>query len=58
MSCEDGELVYTSGDGGHFNPGIPIGVIKKENNTIYVEPLNNLSEVQYINIFINQFKDF
>ena len=58
MSFEDGELVYTSGDGGHFNPGIPIGVIKKENNTIYVEPLNNLSEVQYINIFINQFKDF
>ena len=57
MSFEDGELVYTSGDGGHFNPGIPIGVIKKENNTIYVEPLNNLSEVQYINIFINQFKD-
>lgn len=58
MSFEDGELVYTSGDGGHFNPGIPIGVIKKENNTIYIEPLNNLSEVQYINIFINQFKDF
>ena len=58
MSFEDGELVYTSGDGGHFNPGIPIGVIKNENNTIYIEPLNNLSEVQYINIFINQFKDF
>ena len=58
MSFESGDLVYTSGDGGYFNPGIPIGVIKKENNTIYVEPLNNLSEVQYINIFINQFKDF
>ena len=55
---ESGDLVYTSGDGGHFNPGIPIGVIKNENNTIYIEPLNNLSEVQYINIFINQFKDF
>ena len=55
---ESGDLVYTSGDGGHFNPGIPIGVIKKENNAIYIDPLNNLSEVQYINIFINQFKDF
>ena len=55
---ESGDLVYTSGDGGHFNLGIPIGVIKKENNAIYIEPLNDLSEVQYINIFINQFKDF
>ena len=58
MSFESGDLVYTSGDGGYFNPGIPIGRIKKENNSIYIEPLNDLHEVQYINIFINQFKDF
>jgi len=58
MIFDDGDLVYTSGDGGYFNPGIPIGFIKKENNTIYIEPLNDLSQIQYINIFINQFKDF
>ena len=58
MSFESGDLVYTSGDGGYFNPGIPIGVIKKENNTIYINPFNDLSEIQYINIFLNQFKNF
>ena len=58
LTFEDEDLAYTSGDGGYFNPGIPIGRIKKENNSIYIEPLNDLHEVQYINIFINQFKDF
>jgi len=58
ITFEDGDLAYTSGDGGYFNPGIPIGFIKKENNSIYIEPLNDLYEVQYINIFINLFKDF
>ena len=58
ITFEDEDLAYTSGDGGYFNPGIPIGRIKKENNSIYIEPLNDLHEVQYINIFINQFKDF
>ena len=58
MSFENEDLVYTSGDGGYFNPGIPIGVIKKENNTIYIDPFNDLSQVQYINIFLNQFKNF
>ena len=52
------DLVYTSGDGGFFNPGIPIGSIKKENNSIYIEPFNNLNQIQYINIYINQFKNF
>ena len=58
LSFNDNDLVYTSGDGGYFNPGIPVGVIKKENNNVYINPLNDLSQVQYINIFINQFKNF
>ena len=55
---EENDLVYTSGDGGYFNSGIPIGVIKKENNSVYINSLNDLSEIQYINIYINQFKNF
>ena len=51
-------MVYTSGDGGYFSPGIPIGKLKKEKNSIYIEPLNDLSQIQYINIYINQFKNF
>jgi len=58
VSFENEDLVYTSGDGGYFATGIPIGVLKKEKNTIYIDPLNDLSQIQYINIFVNQFKDF
>ena len=54
----DNDLVYTSGDGGYFNPGIPVGILKKENNVIYIDPFNDLSQIQYINIYINQFKNF
>ena len=54
----DNDLVYTSGDGGYFNPGIPVGILRKENNVIYINPLNDLSQIQYINIYINQFKNF
>ena len=55
---EENDLVYTSGDGGYFNPAIPIRIIKKENNAIYINSLNDLSQIQYINIYINQFKNF
>ena len=54
----DNDLVYTSGDGGYFNPGIPVGILRKENSIIYIDPLNDLSQIQYINIYINQFKNF
>ena len=58
LPFEEEDIVYTSGDGGYFNPGIPIGILRKENNTIYIDPLNDLSQIQYINIYINQFKNF
>lgn len=54
----DGDIVYTSGDGGYFNPGIPIGILIKNNLNEYVKPLNNLDQIQYVNIYINQFKNF
>ena len=55
---KENDLVYTSGDGGYFNPAIPIGAIKKENNAIYIDSINDLSQIQYINIYVNQFKNF
>ena len=54
----DSDLVYTSGDGGFFNPGIPVGVVKQDEESFYIVPLNDLSQIQYINIYINQFKNF
>ena len=58
LSFNDNDLVYTSGDGGYFNPGIPVGILRKENSIIYIEPLNDLSQIQYINVYINKFKNF
>ena len=58
LPFNDNDLVYTSGDGGYFNSGIPVGILRKENNVIYIDPLNDLSQIQYINIYINQFKNF
>ena len=54
----ENEIVFTSGDGGYFNSGIPIGVTKIENGKTYVIPTNNLEELQYLQIFLNNFKSF
>ena len=58
VSFDEGDIVYTSGDGGYFNSGIPIGILKQDNNAIHIEPFNDISEPQYINVFINQYKNF
>jgi len=58
VSFDDGDIVYTSGDGGYFNSGIPIGILKNNNNAIHIEPFNDISQPQYINVFINQYKNF
>ena len=58
LVLNNNDLAYSSGDGGYFSPGIPVGVIKKENNSIYIEPLVDLSQIQYMRIYINQFKNF
>ena len=58
VSFDEGDIVYTSGDGGYFNSGIPIGVINIENGKVYVVPMNNFDELQYLQIFINNFKNF
>ncbi len=33
-------------------------ILKKENNAIYIDSINDLSQIQYINIYVNQFKNF
>ena len=54
----ENEIVFTSGDGGYFNSGIPIGTTRIENGKTYVIPTNNLEELQYLQIFLNNFKSF
>ena len=57
-TINDQDLVYTSGDGGYFNPGIPLGFIKEDNNKFYVIPTNDLQKLQYVQVFLNNFRNF
>lgn len=46
-----GEHIMSSGDGKYYPYGIPIAkVVKVDNVNVYVEPLANLSKVQFVNV--------
>ena len=46
----DGDKVYTSGKGGIFSPGIPVGEVAIENDLITVLLFSNLSQITFVNI--------
>jgi rod shape-determining protein MreC len=48
---QPGDKVVTSGDGGVFPPGLPVGVIGSvDGNTVRVEPSTDLSRVEFLKI--------
>jgi len=49
-TLKNGDKVYTSGKGGIFPTGIPIGKIKIEDNIIKVYLFSNLKQVTFVNI--------
>ena len=49
-TIQDGDKVYTSGKGGIFSPGIPVGEVIIENNLIKVLLFSDLSQITFINI--------
>ena len=49
-NIQDGDKVYTSGRGGIFSPGMPIGEVKIENDISKVLLFSDLSQVTFINI--------
>ena len=51
---QDGDKVYTSGKGGIFSPGIPIGEIKIEKNAIKASLFSDLSQITFINITLGE----
>ena len=53
----EGDKVYTSGKEGIFSAGIPIGEVKKIENTFSVTLYSDLSQIMYVNIFLKDFKD-
>jgi rod shape-determining protein MreC len=51
-NIKDGDKVYTSGKEGIFSPGIPVGVVKIENNIVTVSLFSDLSQITFINIVL------
>ena len=49
-NIQNGDKVYTSGKGGIFSPGVPIGEVKIEDNIIKVLLFSDLSQISFINI--------
>lgn len=47
---DHGVRVVTSGVGGVFPPGIPVGVVKSENGEVLVKPNADLSRLMYVRI--------
>ena len=51
LEQEPGERLLTSGDGGIFPPGIPVGVVTDASGgTILVQPLVDWSRLEYISV--------
>ena len=49
-NIQNGDKVYTSGKGGIFSPGVPIGEVKIEDNIIKVLLFSELNQISFINI--------
>ena len=49
-NIKDGDKVYTSGKGGIFSPGIPIGSAKLKNKNIFVSFFSDLDQITFVNI--------
>ena len=50
ISIDDGSVVYTSGSGGNFRSGLPIGIINNQIDKFAVEFFSDLSQLSYVKI--------
>ena len=48
--AQDGDKVYTSGKGGIFSPGMPVGEVKIQDNLIKVILFSNLKQITFVNV--------
>ena len=51
-NIRNGDKVYTSGKGGIFSPGIPVGEVKFKNNLVKVLLFSDLSQITFVNIVL------
>ena len=50
----DGDKVYTSGKGGIFAPGLPVGEVKIENNFVKVLLFSDLNQITFVNVSLEK----
>ena len=48
--AQDNDKVYTSGKGGIFSPGMPVGEVKIQDNLIKVILFSNLNQITFVNV--------
>ena len=53
-AVKNGDKIYTSGKGGIFSPGIPIGEVEIENDLISVVLFSDLSQITFVNIKLGE----
>ena len=53
-AVQTGNKVYTSGKGGIFSPGIPIGQVRKDNGKFFVSLFSELSQITFVNIALGE----
>tara|TARA_B110000014_G_scaffold263139_1_gene258961 strand:- start:1276 stop:2118 length:843 start_codon:yes stop_codon:yes gene_type:complete len=49
-AVQDGDKIYTSGKGGIFSPGTPVGEVKIQDNLIKVILFSNLKQITFVNV--------
>ena len=50
LNLDDNSIVYTSGSGGNFRAGVPIGKINDQIENLAVQFFSDLSQLSYVKI--------
>ena len=56
-NIKDGDKIYTSGKGGIFSPGIPIGSVKLKDKNIFVSFFTELDQITFVNIVSREIEE-
>jgi rod shape-determining protein MreC len=50
MALQDAEMVLTSGDGGVYPYGLPVGIVKREGDKVIIMPLFDIMRLEFVKV--------